>query len=206
MAVIEDIRKMIGRSKEGTLFFNNSFPEYDDEYVRHILSDLCQQEVIVRISMGIYVKPIMSRFGVVYPPVDDIMRAIAKRDNAKILPTGNTAMNKLGLSTQVPMNSEYITSGSAREIAIGKRTIRLKRSAPRNFAYKGELMPVLVQAMKAIGKDGLTDEHIGIIHGLLKEHLDSKTWEKDLLHAPAWIRKVLTTLKKSIDNEQMDRQ
>ena len=109
MAVIEDIRKMIGRSKEGTLFFNNSFPGYDDEYVRHILSDLCQQEVIVRISMGIYVKPIMSRFGVVYPPVDDIMRAIAKRDNAKILPTGNTAMNKLGLSTQVPMNSEYIS-------------------------------------------------------------------------------------------------
>ena len=60
------------------------------------------------------------------------------------------------------------------------------------------------KAMKAIGKDGLTDEHIGIIRGLLKEHPETKTWEKDLLHAPAWIRKVLATLKKSIDNEQMD--
>lgn len=203
---VDDIRRIIAKSKDGTLFFNNSFPKADGEYVRHLLSDLCQQGVIVRISMGVYVKPIMSRFGVVYPPVNDIMKAIAKRDNAKILPTGNTAMNKLGLSTQVPMNSEFITTGSAREISIGKRTIRLKRSAPRNFVYKGELMPVLVQAMKAIGKEGLEDEHVGIIRGLLKEHPEPKTWEKDLSYAPAWIRKVLTTLKKSIENEQMDRQ
>ena len=104
-----------------------------------------------------------SKFGIVYPPVGEIVKAIAKRDRAKILPTGNTAMNQLGLSTQVPMNSEYITSGSAREIKLGNRSIRLKRSVPKNFEYKGELMPILVQAMKAIGKDNLTDEHVGVI-------------------------------------------
>lgn len=204
MAVLKDIRKTIDMSKDGSLFFNNSFHEYDDEYVRHILSDMCIQGVIVRIAFGVYLKPLRSKFGIVYPPVDDIVRAIAKRDNAQILPTGNTAMNKLGLSTQVPMNSEYITSGSAREIKIGKRTIRLKRSIPKNFAYKGVLMPVLVQAMKAIGKDNLTEEHRGIIRKLLKEHPEAKTWKKDLLLAPLWIRKVLSTLKTEIENEQMD--
>ena len=81
------------RSHPGSLFFNNSFPNYDDVYVRQILSELCSQGLIARISFGIYVKPMRSKFGIVYPPVGEIVKAIAKRDRAKILPTGNTAMN-----------------------------------------------------------------------------------------------------------------
>lgn len=196
MTVKERIAKAIGRSKEGTLFFNNSFPEFDDVYVREILTDLCRQELIVRISQGIYVKPMRSRFGIVYPPVGDIVKGIAKRDKAKILPTGNTALNQLGLSEQVPMNSEYITSGSAREIKLGKRTVRLRRSVPKNFEYKGEVMPVLVQAMKAIGQENLTDEHRGILRKLMEEFPEEKTWQSDLQLAPAWIRKELTNLRK----------
>lgn len=204
MTVLDRIKEQISKSKEGTLFFNNSFPKYDEEYVRHVLSDLCAQKLITRISYGVYVKPIKSRFGDVFPPVSDIVEAIAKRDNAQILPTGNTAMNQLGLSTQVPMNSEYITSGSARVIKLGKRSIRLKRSVPKNFAYKGKLMPVLVAAMKAIGKDNLTDEHIGIIRKLLTEKPEEKTWQTDVQLAPAWVRKIITTIKNNIKNEQMD--
>lgn len=203
MGVIKDIRKIISTSKDGSLFFNSSFQQFDDEYIRHVLSDLCEEGLITRISYGIYVKPMRSKFGIVFPPVGDIMIAIAKRDRAKILPTGNTAMNLLGLSTQVPMNSEYITSGSAREIKLGNRSIRLKRSVPKNFEYKGELMPILVQAMKAIGKDNLTDEHVGIIRKLLKENPEDNTWQHDVQLSPAWIRKIVTTLKKEIENEQM---
>ena len=120
------------------------------------------------------------------------------RDKAKILPTGNTAMNQLGLSEQVPMNLEYITSGSAREIKLGKRTIKLRRSVPKNFEYKGELAPVLVLAMKAIGKENLTNEHLGIIRKLIEENPEEKTWQSDLQLAPAWIRKTLTNLRKEI--------
>ena len=201
MTINENIANLINRSEEGRLFFNSSFSEYNDVYVREILSGLCEQGLIVRISFGIYVKPMRSKFGIVYPPISEIVRAIAKRDKAKILPTGNTAMNLLGLSTQVPMNSEYITSGTAREIKLGNRIIRLKRSVPKNFEYKGEMMPVLVQAMKAIGKDNLTDEHHGIVRKLLTEHPEEKTWQKDMQLAPAWIREIITNLKKKIENE-----
>lgn len=197
MSVLDDIRNKIEKSKEGTLFFNNSFPEYDDEYVRQILSDLAEQRLVVRIAFGIYLKPMVSRFGIVYPSVNEIVVAIAKRDNAQVLPTGNTAMNQLGLSEQIPMNSEFITSGSARVIKIGNRTIRLRRSVPKNFAYKGELMPVLVQAMKAIGKDNLTEEHKGQIRRLLAEHPEEQTWQQDIQLAPAWVRKVVADIKKS---------
>ena len=196
MAIIDDIRNKIEKSKEGTLFFNNSFPDYDDEYVRQILSDLARQGLVVRIAFGIYLKPAVSRFGIVYPSVKEIVEAIAKRDNAQVLPTGNTALNQLGLSEQVPMNSEFITSGSARVIKIGNRTIRLRRSVPKNFAYKGELMPVLVQAMKAIGRDNMTEEHRGQIRRLLAEHPEEQTWQQDIQLAPAWVRKVVSDIKK----------
>lgn len=198
MTVIEDIRKIISKSSKGTLFFNNSFPEYDEGYVRHVLSYLCAQGLLERIAFGIYLKPERSRYGVVYPPVRDVVNAIAMRDKSRILPTGNTAMYQLGLSEQIPMNLEYITSGSAREIKLGNRTIKLRRSVPKNFEYKGELVPVLVLAIKSIGKENITNDHLGIIRKLMEEHPEEKTWQSDLQLAPAWIRKILSDLRKDI--------
>ena len=57
-------------------------------------------------------------------------------------------------------------------------------------------MPVLVQAMKAIGKDNLTEEHLGQIRRLLSEHPEDRTWQADVQLAPAWVRKVVTDIKK----------
>ena len=57
-------------------------------------------------------------------------------------------------------------------------------------------MPVLVQAMKAIGQENLTDEHRGILRKLMEEFPEEKTWQSDLQLAPAWIRKELTNLRK----------
>lgn len=205
MTVVEKIRSKIEKSKDGSLFFVNSFPQYDEEYVGKILADLCRLDIIIRVAFGIYLKPVRSKFGVVYPSIADIVLAISKRDNAQILPTGNAALNQLGLSTQVPMNSEYITSGSSRVLKIGKRTIKLKRSVPKNFAYKGKLIPVMVQALKAIGRDNLTDEHIGVIRKRLMEYPEERTWRQDVQLAPMWIRKIILNIKESLENEQVDR-
>ena len=104
------------------------------------------------------------------------------------------------------MRSEYITTGSARVIKIGNRSIALKRSVPRNFAYKDPLLPVLVQALKAIKEENLTEEHLGIIRRLLEDRPQQDTWQHDIRLAPVWIRKLLTDIKTSIDHDQMDRQ
>ena len=221
MTVYKQIESKVLKSKDGTLFFTSSFPGYDEEYVGQVLSALCRQEVLVRIAFGIYLKPVRSRFGIVYPQPSEIVASIARRDKAKVLPSGNTAAYYLGLTTQVPMKSEYITTGSARVIKIGNRSIILKRSVPRNFAYKDPLLSILVQALKAIKEENLTEEHLGIIRRLLKDHQVQNlgiirrllkdhqvqsTWQHDIQLAPVWIRKFLTNIKNSIDNEQMDRQ
>ncbi len=116
--VVNIIKEKISSADNGTLFFNNSFPEYDDEYVGKILSDLVKSGDLYHLSRGVYLKTEQTRFGLVYPPVSAIASAIAERDKAQILPTGATALNLLGLSTQMPMNPVFLTSGSARKIII----------------------------------------------------------------------------------------
>lgn len=201
MTVVEDIKRSIAKSKTGKIFFMKSFHQYDEEYVGKVLSDLCKQNELVRLSLGVYLKPMRSKFGVVYPSVFEVVEAIAKRDNAKILPSGNTALNFLGFSTQVAMNSEYITSGSARELKIGKRTVKLKRSVPRNFAYKNELLAVLVQALKAIGEKNVRAEHLSIVEQLLRKNKEKAISKQDLQLAPAWIRKIIVMQQKRVYNE-----
>jgi hypothetical protein len=60
--------------------------------------------------------------GVLFPSTEEIAKAIARRDKARIVPTGVQALNKLGLSTQVPMKVVYLTDGAARTVKVGKRT------------------------------------------------------------------------------------
>ncbi|HBH20754.1 MAG TPA: hypothetical protein DDX33_01735, partial [Rikenellaceae bacterium] len=152
------IRERISSADNGTLFFNNSFPEYDDEYVGKILSDLVKSGDLYHLSRGVYLKTEPTRFGLVYPPVSAIASAIAERDKAQILPTGATALNLLGLSTQMPMNPVFLTSGSARKIIIDGRTITFKRAVPKNFAIKGRKRSLIVQALKYIGENNITEE------------------------------------------------
>ncbi len=201
--IVDVIRGQIDRSEPGTLFFNNSFPEYDDEYVGKVLADLARQEVIYRLSRGVYLKANRTKFGLVYPTTEEIAKAIAERDNAEVLPTGSTALNILGLSTQVPMNPVFLTSGSARKIKCGNKTITFKRGVPGNFAVKGQMMRLLVQAMKAIGEQNFTKEYTDGIANLLHEYPEGDTFKHDLSVMPKWIKKTILQIIKENKDEHL---
>jgi len=200
--IVVVIRQKIDDAKQGTLFFNNCFPEYDDEYVGKVLSDFARQKIIYRLSRGIYLKTVKTRFGIVYPTTTAIAKAIAERDNAEILPTGSTALNMLGLSTQITMNPVFITSGSARKVKCGNKTITFKRGVPKNFAIKGEKTRLLVQAMKAIGENNITGDDIRGISVILNKFPEKETMAHDLTVMPSWIKKVILNITKS-NNEQL---
>lgn len=119
--VVDILRGRIDEADTGTLFFNNSFPEYNDEYVGKVLSDFVRQGLLLRLSRGIYLKAKKTKFGIVYPTTEEFARAIAERDNAEILPTGSTALNMLGLSEQVTMSPVFLPVGLQEKsnVAIG---------------------------------------------------------------------------------------
>lgn len=196
--IINIIKSRIQMAQNGTLFFNNSFPEFDDEYVGQILSDLAKDGIIHHLSRGVYLKTEETRFGLVYPPIEDIAKSIARRDNAQVIPTGATAQNILGLSTQVPMNAVFLTSGSARIIKLGSRTITFRRAVPKNFAVQGRYTSLIVQALKSIGEENFSEDDFIHIQDIILRHPEPDAIEQDLAVMPSWIRKIFVRTLKTI--------
>ena len=145
----------------------------------------------MKLAQGIYAKPRWSRFGVVLPSVDKIVQAIAARDNAEVLPSGMTALNILGLSTQVPMKYSYLTTGSERTIKLKNQEIRLKRGVPKNFCYKTKLITLLVQALKALKQQNVGQEEIQVIRSLISKEPDRIALAKDVDMMPNWMKRIV---------------
>jgi hypothetical protein len=137
-------------------------------------------------------------FGVILPSIDEIALAIAKRDKARIIPTGSYALYKLGLTAQVPMNVVYYTDTSARFVKIGKRTIKFKKASSRNLAFKSEISMLAVQALRSLGKGNATGEEIAHLKMILQNE-NPAYLKHDLLLAPVWIRELLTDKKEKQD-------
>ena len=194
--VIHKIRNRISRAKFGEVFFVSSFPKYDVEYVTKLLAQFEKEGLISRIAKGVYVKAKKTRFGLLYPTAYELVNEIAKRDKAKVIPTGATAENRLGFSTQVPMNSCFLTTGSGRRLKLGNRMVTLLHGAPKNFAFRGRLMQEMVQALRSIGQKNITADVETRICQLLAEQPENNTIARDLLQAPVWIRELIERNRK----------
>lgn len=185
------LRKRIEALPEDSVLFRSDFPEYHSEFVGETLAELTQEGLLVKLAQGIYAKPRWSRFGVVLPSVDKIVQAIAARDNAEVLPSGMTALNILGLSTQVPMKYSYLTTGSERTIKLKNQEIRLKRGVPKNFCYKTKLIALLVQALKALKQQNVGQEEIQVIRSLISKEPDRIALAKDVDMMPNWMKRIV---------------
>ena len=132
--------------------------------------------------------------GVIYPAFEEIAQYIAKRDKARIVPTGSYALNVLGLSTQVPANIVYLTDGSPRKITLKSgRGIKFIKTAPKNLAFKNRLAMLLTFALKEIGENNVTGEQKQYIANLLKNE-DKSVIEKDYSLMPNWIQLLISKL------------
>ena len=107
MSIQEDIAIRVKEQSPGSLLFINDFHEYDNEYVSKLLSLMASYGTLVRLAKGIYYKPIQTEFGVVYPSTERIIKAIAEHEKAEILPTGEYALNALGMSTTSGISGDW---------------------------------------------------------------------------------------------------
>lgn len=192
----QTLREQILSSEDDAIFFRNDFPQYHPESVGRILTDLTEEGELIRIASGIYIKPRMSRFGPVMPSIEHIVKAISIRDKAQILPSGDTALNALGLSTQVPMSYSFLTTGSARKLSIGKRQVTLKRGVPRNFAYKTQLIGLIVQALRCLGEPNVTSKELEQIQRLITKESDKEALIRDVHMMPVWMKRIIKPMIK----------
>ena len=191
-SIEKKIELSIKNRPKGSLVFPDDYLGYgSSDAVRKALDRLEDKQVIVRVAQGIYVRPKISKLlGPLIPSVEEIAEAIAKRDRIRTIPSGSYALNTLGLSTQVPMNIVLLTDGSPREIKVGKRIIKFKKTTPKNLLAKGQISRLVIQALKEIGNGNVSKQEEDKIINLLKKE-NEKDLKNDIILAPVWIQKIM---------------
>ena len=169
----------------------------DTDPVNKALSRLSEEEKIRRVIQGVYDKPIFSQLMQAYsiPNVENVAAALARKFNWTIAPAGETALNHLHLSTQVPNSWCYISDGPYRDYEIGSYKIEFKHCANKEISGRSYITIVVIQALKYIGKDKIQEEDILRLKKILNSH-DKETLSREAVTASAWIYKLIKEIAK----------
>ena len=186
------IKNSISNHKRGKIFFPKNFSKFGtSEAIRQALKRLEDKGFLIRLAQGIYLYPKEHKLlGTLYPSLEEIAKAISKRDKARIIPTGIQALNQLGLSTQVPLNLVYLTDGTSRTISVGENTIKFKKASPKILAVKSETNILIMQALRQLGKHNIDDKTLEKINMILQK-VDRESTVHDMKLAPVWISEIM---------------
>lgn len=192
MSIENQILEKIKNNKRGKILFPNDFQSFGSESaVRQSLNRLEKKNILIRLSNGIYLFPKKHKtLGIIKPSTEEIAFAIAKRDKARLIPTGSQALNKLGFTTQVPINAVFLTDGSPRIIKIGKRTIKFKIASPKLLSFKNETNIYVIQALRELGKENINEDIKLKIANILK-NVNKEQLKHDIKLAPRWIADIM---------------
>jgi hypothetical protein len=192
MSIHQEIEEKIQSLPEGDIFFPAEFRMLgNDDAIKMALSRLVKVGAAERISHGIYYKPKHHKLlGSIKPSLEMIANAIAKRDHVNIKPTGISALNKLGLSQQVPTKHVYITNGQPRKYKIGGNEIHFKSASPKKLALSGPISSLVILAMDELGPNVFIEKFASKIKELLKKE-ETEILENDMKLASSWIAREL---------------
>lgn len=165
-----------------------------DSAIKMALSRFAADGKLQRLGHGVYLIPSKNKNEQSVPAIEEIAKAIAKRESVRIIPTGKHALYKLGLIKQEPTEWEYLTDGQPRHIVIGGNTLIFKATTPKKFSLKGPISSLIILAMEEIGQAAITNNQLNTIKQKLNEE-DFKKMMADLENAPAWIYNQLIKLK-----------
>jgi len=187
-SISSQIENKIKRSKPGQIILPSDFKDLGTSTaIRKTLSRLVDQKVLVRMGQGVYVIPIHDKlFGEVLPSMEEIAASLAEKEHVKIMPTGQYALNKIGLSNQVPMKLVFLTNGTKKNITIGKSSIVFQPTTTKKLAMVGSISSLLFLGLEELDLNRLTESELEKIIDLLKKE-DQNNLKHDLKLAPARI-------------------
>jgi hypothetical protein len=185
----------LGRKGRGTVFTPRDFLDLGSRSaVDKTLSRLASQHKVRRLARGIYDYPKHHNLlGDLWPPLTDVVKAVACDSNRQLQVTGIQALHALGLTTQVPAKVIYLTDGKSRDIQIGKKTIQLKHASPSVMAGCGQKAGLVLQAIRYLGSKGLNKDIIQKLFLLISDR-DKKQLKPLIRFAPPWSRDTLYQL------------
>jgi hypothetical protein len=191
------LSRIYGHGKGWVFSAVDFLPDLKRWEIDRSLTDLEKEGKIARILPGLYYYPEYSKIlrKNVAPDVGYAAKALARKYDWKVFPDGNTALNYLGLSTQVPGKYIYISNGSSRRYKIGNTALEFRHRVPKESAITYENANLVIQAIKSIGKiHAAEDDFINT----LSKRFSLNEWikiEKTSKKAAYWILDIIRRAK-----------
>ena len=195
---LNQIRGNIAKAENGSVFVSTDFTDITDKKTVNMgLIRLADEGLIKKILFGVYYKPEFSELlgETVAPSPNNVAHALARNFGWTIVPCGDTALNLLGLSTQVPSQWVYVSDGAYKEYTFDNTTIKFKRTTNKEISKVSYKTALTIQALKALGKENITEQVIS----RLKKKLTDEEKEKMLAEsksATSWVLELIKIICK----------
>ena len=195
---LNQIRGNIEKAENGSVFVSTDFTDITDKKTVNMgLIRLADEGLIKKILFGVYYKPEFSKLlgEAVAPSPNKVAHALARNFGWTIVPCGDTALNILGLSSQVPSQWVYVSDGAYKEYTFDNTTIKFKRTTNKEISKVSYKTALTIQALKALGKENITEQVIL----RLKKILTDEEKEKMLAEsksATSWVLELIKVICK----------
>ena len=204
MKLYEKVFYFISGHGRGWAFSSNDLiKKFDRQQIDSTLSDLVKEKKIRRVSRGIYDYPKYSELlqKELSPDVEQVARAIARKFNWRIEVSGESALNILNLSTQIEAKYIYLSDGPNKSYKLFNDVeIEFKKSVLKDIGFRYKESSLIVQALKSLGKEHITEEIIEKI----KEQIEFKMYErilKDTQSTTVWVYEIIKQICKGDSHE-----
>ena len=163
--------------------------------VDQALSRLVRRGALIRAGRGIYVRPVVSRFGIRPPMASKVVEAVAAQRGECVAPHGAAAANELGLTTQVPVREVYLTSGRSRRFKLGAQVIELRHVPAWQLVLPGRPAGAAIRALAWLGPTHAGEALRTIQRKLPASELEAVLGARGRL--PAWMAQEVSSLAKN---------
>ena len=165
------------------------------------LSRLVQSGDIQRLGRGLYHYPQLNpRLGIaVGPDLDEIAAALARQTGSRVVPSGATAANQLGLSTQVPAKPVYLSNGRTRQVKVGGVTIQIRHAPPKELPIGSRTSAMVFQALRYLGQAAVDQAAIAQVRRAL-----SPSQRRELLVDAQYTTDWIAAAVRKIATDEMD--
>lgn len=189
MSYSKQIKERIEDAADGTVFVNSDFADIaDQETVRRNLNRITKAGVLRRILKGVYEKPKYSKLLAEYVATDPNMvaKALARSYHWTIAPSGNTALNLLGLSTQVTAVWSYISDGPYKTYEWNSTKLEFKHRTNKEITGLSYMTSLVIQALKTLGKTNISQDVIQALTAKLSDE-EKQACLKEATEATDWV-------------------
>ncbi len=170
-------------------FSQKDFSELGSPESIHIaLHRLEKKGTIRRVLRGIYDYPTYSKLldQKLSPDVAQVALALARKFGWRIYPSGAGALNLMGLSTQVPGRIQYLSDGPTKKYSVGEIELKFKHTALKESSFKYPESALIVQALKSLGRQHITDDVIEQMRNWLPSGVRKKVL-RDTQTVTSWV-------------------